>query len=649
MMVLPPNIKRFLRNQAHRIVSRWVIFSIDMVVVLLSFLVAYLLRFNFMLTEIRLDAMWRQMMVFGLVYAAVFLVVKPFRGIVRHTSFHDAFKVFLSTLMALGVLLALSAASQMLPATPVHIRFSTAVLLIAFLASLFGLLSLRFAIKVVYLTVINGNIQQKENILIFGAGEMGMITRQTIESTKQARLRVIGFIDDNPGKVGKSIAGVPVYDGSVLNEEFLRHHRVKEVILAVNQLSTERRKQIIEKCLDYGLRVRTVPRFAYWINGSLEYKQIRKVRIEELLERQPIKLDNELVKPAMKGKTVWVTGAAGSIGSEISRQVLRARPDRLVLVDQAETPLHDLQQELRAMDKDGRVEKAFVLLDISRDCCLEDAFAEHKPDYIFHAAAYKHVPLIENNPREAIRVNVLGTHNLAQLSEKHGVERFVLVSTDKAVNPTSFMGASKRIAELLVQSKNLSDRGKTRFITTRFGNVLGSNGSVIPTFERQIASGGPVTITHPDMIRYFMTIPEACELVIEAGVMGKGGEIFVFDMGKQLRIEDVAHKMIRLSGLEPEKDIDIVYTGLRPGEKLYEELFSRNEKNEPTHHPKLMMAHYEGIPLSIVPSTLKKLVEAQLHHDHKALREVIRVLVPEFLNLAQPEAPQRLVREENNA
>ncbi len=642
MIALPLSIKRFLRKHAHRIVSRWVIFSIDMVLVLLSFLVAYLLRFNFMLTQARLETMWRQMLVFGLVYAVVFMVIRPFRGIVRHTSFHDAFKVFLSTLMALGILLAISAASQVLPTTTVYIRFSTAVLLIAFLVSLFSLLALRFAIKVVYLTVISSNLQQKENILIFGAGAMGMITRQTIESTQEARLKVIGFVDDNPGKVGKSIAGVPVFDDSVLSEEFLRGNRVMEVILAVNQLNTDRRKQIIEKCLEHGLRVRTVPRFAYWINGSLEYRQIRKVRIEELLERQPIKLDNQFVKPAMQGKTVWVTGAAGSIGSEIARQVLRTGPGRLVLIDQAETPLHELEQEFLAMDKNGRVEKAFVLLDISRECCVEDMFAAHKPDFVFHAAAYKHVPIIENNPREAIRVNVMGTQNLAQLAKKHGTERFVLISTDKAVNPTSFMGASKRIAELLVQSMHNKGKSATRFITTRFGNVLGSNGSVIPTFEKQINSGGPVTITHPNMIRYFMTIPEACELVLEAGVMGKGGETFVFDMGRQLRIEDVARKMIRLSGLEPEKDIDIVYTGLRPGEKLHEELFSAHEKHEATHHPKLMMAHYSGVTLSTVPARINKLISSLNEHDEKGLRKAIRSLVPEFRSPSVKEAPHHM-------
>lgn len=617
-------INRFNRH----IVSRWVVLVVDMVMVAMSFVMAYLLRFNFVLGDIRVDAMWRQLLVYCATYLVSFAIFKPYSGIVRHSGLKDAYRVFYSVILSLVLLLIMNTLFRYYH-TDSLFNFSIGVLFIAFLSSLFFLLILRLAVKLAYISFSRQN-KAFEHFLIFGAGELGLNALYAIEGARNGRMKVTGFIDDNPSKVNKSISGITVYSDEVLNQDFLEHNNVVALILAVYNISPVRRASIIERCLDLNLEVRTVPDVEDWAMGSLSFRQIRKVHINELLARDTIALHNETVASEIEGKIVLVTGAAGSIGSELARQLNHFNPAQLVLLDNAETPLFHLEQAFLQKKQPGKAEKIYVLADISDLASIRRVFETYRPELVYHAAAYKHVPVMESNPLESIRVNVFGTQNIIDLADGYQVNKFVLISTDKAVNPTSVMGASKRIAELMVQSKNKNKDCNTQFITTRFGNVMGSNGSVLPIFEKQIASGGPVTITHPEMIRYFMTIPEACELVLEASVMGKGGEIFVFDMGEQQRIADVAEKMIKLSGLRPGIDIDIVYTGLRPGEKLYEELFNDCEDNIPTHHPKIMIARMEKYPFQLLPQRLERLKNMFDLREPTLVGVQLKRIVPEY-------------------
>ncbi|MEO1712617.1 MAG: nucleoside-diphosphate sugar epimerase/dehydratase, partial [Bacteroidota bacterium] len=396
-------------------------------------------------------------------------------------------------------------------------------------------------------------------------------------------------------------------------------------------VGADRRQSVVEVCLEHQVKVLNIPPVSQWINGELSFSQIRKVRIEDLLERDPIQLDQAEIEAQIRGKAVLITGAAGSIGSELVRQVIQYHPKCLVLLDQAETPLYEIELSLRSKYHFSNFE--IILGDVRNQWSMQRIFDQHRPDVIYHAAAYKHVPMMENHPSEAILTNVYGTKVLADLAQKYESKKFVLVSTDKAVNPSSVMGASKRIAEIYVQSLDRSlaqEKKSPKFVTTRFGNVLGSNGSVIPLFKKQIRAGGPITITHPEMTRYFMTIPEACQLVMEAGAMGKGGEIFVFDMGKSIKILDLAKRMIRLSGLELGKDIHITFTGLRPGEKLYEELLNQAETTLPTHHKKIMIAKVREYPFTEVAGKIDALLELIKEQNEERTVRAVKALVPEF-------------------
>ncbi len=618
-------IHRFLLRLSQRFVSPWVVLTIDTFIVMVAFVSAYLLRFNFMPGEGSAEVILKQVFVFAAFCLTFFLIFKTHRGIIRHTSLHDVLRVFLA------ITVAVASIATVYPVVGARtdlasLNFSLAILLIAYMACLLLLVLFRLSVKVIYLSLTRYRRDQ-ENVLIFGAGEMGIATLQSISTTSNSPFRVIGFIDDNPAKHAKTVSGIRVYGREALSGDFLKKNNVNHIILAIQHMPVELRKQVIEQCLGMGVKLLTVPGFNNWDEGRLQVKQIRKVRIEELLQRDPIKIENRLVKTKVEGQVVMVTGAAGSIGSELARQLSRLSPKALILLDQAETPLFELEQELKKTDH-GPTEIHYLLGDVSQTNNLRRVFQKYRPDIIYHAAAYKHVPMIESNPMEALRVNVFGTRNIALLAFEYKVSTFVLVSTDKAVNPTSFMGVSKRLAEIYIQSLGKYINSATGFITTRFGNVLGSNGSVIPTFEKQITDGGPVTVTHPDMTRFFMTIPEACELVLEASTMGHGGEILVFDMGEQLRILDVAKKMIRLSGLEPFKDIDIVYTGLRPGEKMYEELFSSTEENMPTHHPKIMIARLNGISYEYVAGKLEQIEKMLEEYELTDIQAVISELVP---------------------
>jgi len=470
---------------------------------------------------------------------------------------------------------------------------------------------------------------EKTGVIIYGAGEAGLITKRTFDRDKGIRYKVVAFVDDDKAKSGKKIEGVRIYHTSKL-EQLLESLDIKHLVISIQNIAAIRKQEIVDSCLKYNTRVLNVPPVRSWINGELSSKQIRKLNIEDLLGREPIKLDMAKIKSDITGKVILVTGAAGSIGSELVRQIISYKPRLLVMVDMAESPLYELELEVREHLISKHCHLETVIGDIRNKERMRNVFKSFHPDIIFHAAAYKHVPVMELNPSESILNNVLGSKNLADLAVEFKVKKFVMISTDKAVNPTNIMGATKRIAEIYIQSLNKTT--STQFITTRFGNVLGSNGSVIPRFKRQLEKGEPLTVTHPDITRYFMTISEACQLVLEASAMGKGGEIFIFDMGQSVKIAELAKKMILLSGLELGKDIQIIYTGLRPGEKLYEELLANEENTMPTHHSKIMIAKVKEYDFDVISHEINDLILMFEGQDNDVIVRKMKEIVPEFIS-----------------
>jgi FlaA1/EpsC-like NDP-sugar epimerase len=456
---------------------------------------------------------------------------------------------------------------------------------------------------------------------------MGLVTKRTLERDIKTLYNIIGFVDDSKRLQGKLIEGIPVKNIEYLSV-WASKKEIDTLIIAIKNPKAANRSKVVELSLDLGINVLTVPPTEQWLDGGFSSKQIQKVKIEDLLGRKEIALNIENIKQYASNKVILITGAAGSIGSEITRQVLRYSPSKVILLDQAESSLYDLNVEL--INAGLKANWEVVIADVTNDERMQHVFEHFKPQVIFHAAAYKHVPLMEDNPSEAILTNVKGTKNIADLANKYAVERFVMISTDKAVNPTNVMGASKRIAEIYVQALNANST--TNYITTRFGNVLGSNGSVIPLFKKQIEMGGPITVTDERITRFFMTIPEACQLVLEAGSMGKGGEIFVFDMGESIRIIDLAKKMIQLSGLELGKDIEIKITGLRPGEKLYEELLTDQEKTIATHHEKIMIGVTQVYTLSEIEPKIEDLISSFSSQNNLTIVRKMNNIVPEFLS-----------------
>jgi len=489
------------------------------------------------------------------------------------------------------------------------------------------MISFRTIVKIAYLEMINPR-KQKSDVIIFGAGEAGIITKRTLDRDAGTKFKVIAFIDDDKKKTGKKLEGVPILNSSRIKYILAEHH-IEHLILSPQKISRLRKKEIIETCLKYDINILNVPPVINWINGELSFNQIKKINIEDLLGRQVIKLEEESIRKALSGKTILITGACGSIGSELVHQIAPYTPEKLILLDQAETAMYELELECIERYKNKGMFHFFIG-DICNHPRMEQIFNETRPDFVYHAAAYKHVPLMEENILEALHTNVIGSKIIADLSCQFNVRKFIMVSTDKAVKPSSIMGASKRMAEIYTQSLNI--KGKTAYIITRFGNVLGSNGSVIPLFKKQIEKGGPITITHPEVTRYFMTIPEACQLVIEAGNMGKGGEIYIFDMGDSIKILDLAKKMIKISGLRLGKDIEIRYTGLRPGEKLYEELLNDKENTLPTHHPQIMIARVEKHPEELVNKNVNSLKSYLENANEKESLAILKKMVPEYSN-----------------
>jgi FlaA1/EpsC-like NDP-sugar epimerase len=609
------------------ILPRWVIIVIDFLVLVTASALGYALRFNFHVAEI---SQFHPLLGIGILSGSGIissLITKSYAGIIRYTSIDEAIKIFYTAVLNLAVatfanlLYYYSTGMNLIPYS---------VILIFLFTSVFLLLFYRLMVKSVYIFY-RTELSNKVNIVIFGAGQLGISTKQALDTDVKGKFKVVAFLDDDAKKIGKEIQGIKIFSSRFL-PKLVKSHDIKEVIISIENLSQSRKNHLVDICLRYHLKVKTVPSVEEWVSGNLNSGQIREVKIEDLLGRSSIHLDDKQLMDSLNGKRVCITGAAGSIGSEIVRQVLKYNPQALILIDQAESPLYELERDI--VDISFASPCSFYLASVTDENRIERILREHQPEIIFHAAAYKHVPLIESNPSEAIKINVLGTKCIADLAVKYKVERFIMISTDKAVNPTNVMGCSKRIAEIYVQSLNkhleVIGNSHTRFITTRFGNVLGSNGSVIPLFRKQIESGGPVTVTHPEVIRYFMTIPEACRLVLEAASMGRGGEIFLFDMGKPVRIYDLARKMALLAGLEPGRDIDIVFTGLRDGEKLYEELLNDSENTIPTHHDKIMKARVAEYPYTHVLSNIELL--GDLIYDQNELKMVamMKEMVPEF-------------------
>ena len=624
-------LRKILSKYTGIYASRYLVLLIDFMLMSIAFFITWFIRFNFQPIEFANFPILNSYFFVAFIYLVYFLVFQTYVGIIRYTGYIDTIKIFQACVAAVGTIF-LGVYFYKVSFHYDRYFMPIGVIVIHALFTLFNLISTRVLFKVVYISLIGETRKGKKNILIYGAGQSGVLTLNTLTADPKSGVSVVGFIDDNHSKKGKSLMGVKIYSPEQVFESIIDKQQVEEVIIAIQNISANKKSNILAQFIDCNIQVKTVPPINRWINGELSINQIKAVRIEDLLSREPIKLNAENIYYSLSNKTILITGAAGSIGSEIARQVVGYKPKLIIFVDQAESPMYELELNLRNKIERLHVSTKFIIADVSNKCAMDRIFNEYKIDKIFHAAAYKHVPLMEANPYEAIRVNALGTRNLADLAVQYKVRKFVMISTDKAVNPTNIMGASKRIAEMYIQSLASIGNHETGFITTRFGNVLGSNGSVIPLFKKQIEKGGPVTVTHPEITRYFMTIPEACQLVLEAGSMGAGGEIYIFDMGESVKIIDVARKMIKLSGLELGKDIQIEISGLRPGEKLYEELLSDAENTLPTHHPKIKIAQIESQSPEHIQSEFEKLLAAFNQNNHLVLVAQIKSLVKEYVS-----------------
>lgn len=606
------------------IVPRWIIFAIDICLSLTALLMAEVIAKNFNVTAIDFQALYRAALTVIVINVFVFYFLKTYAGIVRYTSAQDSVKILGAVLLSAFLIFVVNTIVVTLKGSTM-IRFTTLVIFTLF--SFLIMTAYRMLAKAVFLYFKTAKLDRRR-IIIYGAGEAGLVTKRTFDHDPTTNKKIIAFVDDDERKIGKTVNGIIIRPAKDL-EDIINQKLVDEIIFASYSIPVDRKNQIVDLCLEQKVRVLNIPSPEVWTKPNISPKLIHKINIEDLLDRKPIRMDMEGIGVELKGKRVLVSGAAGSIGSEIVRQLMKFETALIIMLDQSETALHNLSLEMEEHKSPKHVH-AFIgdVKDAGRMAFLFDHF---KPEYVYHAAAYKHVPLMEDNPAESVKTNILGTKTMADLAVKHKVEKFVMISTDKAVNPTNIMGACKRIAEIYVQSlNNTALAAGTRFITTRFGNVLGSNGSVIPRFKQQIERGGPITVTHPDITRYFMTIPEACQLVLEAGFMGKGGEIFIFDMGKSVKIVDLAKRMIQLAGMEPNKEIKISYSGLRPGEKLFEELLNDKENTMTTHHEKIMIGKVREYVFAEVETQVKSLVADAIVNDNRKVVLQMKKIVPEF-------------------
>ena len=619
-----------------RILPRWFIFLLDLVCIQLCIFFSFILRFNFNLEEVAKYNISFILIASLLLNGVLFYLLKSYSGIIRYTNIEDTFRLLIVNSIAAIFYFSINFGVNFF-AADINL-FPTSVVVINFFITNFVLITYRLLVRYTfnYYKAVQTETH-KVKAAVFDTGEYGLQTKKVINSFPSSNIQVVAFIDDVLSKSGKLMENIPIYNTEEQSFQRLKDEEVELLIIANRKIPKDQLVTLVDKSLKYGIKVQQVPPIKEWLNGQLGAPQLKDIKIEDLLEREVIKIHNDKIHFELKGKKILVTGAAGSIGSELVRQLINYKPSLIILCDQAETPMHDLHLEILEGYPNANV-KTYIG-DITDAVRMEHLFEIYNPEVVFHAAAYKHVPLMEDNPSIAVLNNVLGTKTLAELSIANHVEKFVMVSTDKAVNPTNIMGATKRIAEIYTQSlfKHLAANKDpqlkdqiTKFVTTRFGNVLGSNGSVIPRFKKQMDKGGPITVTHPEITRFFMTIPEACQLVIEAGVMGQGSEIFVFDMGKPVKIVDLARRIIRLAGKEPDIDIKIKYTGLRPGEKLYEELLNDSENVMPTYHDKIMIAKVAEYDFEIVKQKVAKLINSAKQHYTLETVGLIKDLVPEY-------------------
>ncbi len=622
-------LRRYFKKDS----PRWVILLIDMLIVVFCYYLS-----NFVINSFKgrfaVEMMVKKSIFVAAVYYISFLYFKTYRGIVRQTGFRDAWGLFKAVFAAWAILMVVSSIVRMnFDQTTVISQFFRPSYAVLFTHAFFTMVCL-VAARVFYRTIYENFFfggREVENVLIFGAGNMGTTTLNLLRNDTRKKVKVVAFADDNPNRIGKLINGYKIISMDRLTKEFVERLKIDSIIIALDDNNKDRLSKISSQIEPLPVKLKIMPTSAKLMSGKVATRQLRTLKIDDLLGREAIKLENPVIHEMMRDKVILVTGGAGSIGSELVRQISFTDFDKLIVVDQAESALYDIQQELKA---NCHKDTIFMVGNVRDRQFMDSVFEHYRPHIVFHAAAYKHVPLMEQNPYESILTNVWGSKNLADMADKYGVEKFVMVSTDKAVNPTNVMGATKRAAEIYVSALNKNSR--TNFIVTRFGNVLGSNGSVIPLFEKQLKRGGPLTVTHQDITRYFMTIPEACQLVQEAAVMGQGGEIYVFDMGKPVKIMDLAIRMIRLKGYNYPDDIGIEVTGLRPGEKIYEELLADNENTTKTHHEKIMIARVRTEELDMNKKRIEHLcsqVAAQgANHNPMVLVELIKEIVPEYIS-----------------
>jgi FlaA1/EpsC-like NDP-sugar epimerase len=610
----------FLKYTGPAFLSRLLILSLDILLAFLSFHLASLLRLNFDFSK-SYSLLAIPIIIVLLVRILSFRWFKPYSVIVRYAGLKDILNNFYAvtggSLFLIGLSIILRPYGFLLPIS---------ILIIDYFLLLTAMAAVRLMMPSLF-NIFFGQKKSRINVLIVGAGRLGAMTNDVIRKDINAAYNVVAFIDDNKDVQEKSLDGIPVFSPNKITE-LVNEYVIEKAIFAIQNIENERKNELVYIMLRHGMKVLQVPFQSSWIHEDFKLNQLKEIQIEDLLNRPVIALDEENLKREYKGKRIMITGGAGSIGSEIIRQLIKFKPAQILLVDQAETPVVNMGLECR--EEFDFKDIIPIVADVTDEKRIEEVFNEYTPQIVFHAAAYKHVPIMEAYPREAVNVNVKGSKILALLADQFGIEKFVMVSTDKAVNPTNVMGASKRIAEIFIQS--LNKISKTKYITTRFGNVLGSNGSVVPRFKKQIAKGGPITVTHKDITRYFMTIPEASLLVLEAGAMGNGGEIFLFDMGEPVKISDLAARMISLSGLQPDVDIKIKYTGLRPGEKLYEELLSTTENSIETHHPKITKARVREYDFVDVNLSIDALIQSVESNDAMNIVGKMKVIVPEFIS-----------------
>lgn len=619
--------KFFHRYLSAKVLPIWTILLIDVLIIVVSSLLAYALRYDFRSIFLESSTIDKTIVCTVIVNLVFFRIFRTYSNVLRFSSFIDIMRIFVSLTVSYALLMI----SSVLLSSYMDVRLApVSVFFMAYIISFAMMSCSRIVVKMFY-ELLNFDGSHSANVFIYGAKEAGVNIAKALRVNLRNHYRLRGFIADEPELINKVMMGVKVFPNDETLIDVLNDRDVHTIIISPAKMEELKRSDMADRLLAHNIKLMTAPPLSEWSGQTLNRTQLKEIQIEDLLQRNPIEIDIHKVASHLEGKRVMITGAAGSIGSEIMRQVASFNPYKLILVDQAETPLHDIRLELQDRWRD--IDAETIIADISNATRMEEIFKEYKPQYIFHAAAYKHVPMMEDNVSESIQINVYGTRTIADLAVKYGAEKFVMISTDKAVNPTNVMGCSKRICEIYVQSlaKKLQQKGGhvTQFITTRFGNVLGSNGSVIPRFRDQIQRGGPVTVTHPEIIRYFMTIPEACRLVLEAGSMGNGGEIYIFDMGKPVKIVDHAKRMISLSG---RTDVKIEFTGLRHGEKLYEELLNVKELTKPTYHEKIMIATVREYDYDEVKERIQKLIDVSYTYDQMKIVSAMKDIVPEFIS-----------------